>query len=231
MSQTSPRCGEYRRARVKVVRASPLSWSPASSSLARSIQSWLPCVNALSAHRSPRTTARDAACLILCSSASKIHAACADRKTPNNASATRSRVLVEVLGFIENPQPRRVVRSVWDAEQLLGQIQIPVAGTFALSEGQPAHDADHQRCGQSQNAVVREQQDKKRDDATRSRARINIVTTAQESSSEKRRRADQDDNNTCPKEWSPHLYCDSRRSSGNFERIRGVSIDGQESFE
>src|SRR6266849_2902254 len=236
MSQTSPRCGEYRRARVKVFSASVLSWSPASS------QSWLPYVNALSAHRSPRTTARDGACLILscsanalvavfpstgslmwfsrCSSASKIHAACADRKTPNNASATRSRVLVEVLGFIENPQPRRVVRSVWDAEQLLGQIQIPVAGTFALSEGQPAHDADHQRCGQSQNAVVREQQDKKRDDATRSRARINIVTTAQESSSEKRRRADQDDNNTCPKEWSPHLYCDSRRSSGNFDRIR-----------
>src|SRR5216684_5862691 len=122
MSQTSPRCGEYRRARVKVFSASVLSWSPAFSHIARSIQSWLPYVNALSAHRSPRTTASDAACLILscsanaivavfsstgsrmwfsrCRSASKIHAACADRKTPNKVSATRSHVLVEVLGFI-----------------------------------------------------------------------------------------------------------------------------------
>src|SRR5882724_13062211 len=200
MSQTSPRCGEYRRARVKVFSASVLSWSPASS------QSWPPYVNALSAHRSPRTAARDAACLILscsanaivavfpstgsrmwfsrCRSASKIHAACADRKTPNKVSATRSHVLVEVLGSIENPQPRRVVRSVSDAVQLLGQIQISVARTFALSEGQPAHDADHQRWGQSQDAVVREQRDEKRDEATRSSARINIVTTAQQSSSE-----------------------------------------------
>src|SRR3977135_3491115 len=164
MSQTSPRCGEYRGARVKLSGAFVLSWSPASSHIARSIQSWLPYVNALSAHRSPRTT--DAACLILscsanaivavlpstgsrmwfsrCRSASKIHAACADRKTPNKVSATRSHVLVEVLGSIEKPQPRRVVRSVSDAVQLLGQIQIPVARTFALSEGQPAHDADHQ---------------------------------------------------------------------------------------
>src|SRR6266481_9333692 len=211
MSQTSPRCGEYRRARVKVFSASVLSWSPASSRIARSIQSWLPYVNALSAHRAPRTTARDAACLILscsanaivavcpstgsrmwfrrCRSASKIHAACADRKTPNKVSATRSHVLVEVLGSIENPQPRRVVRSVSDAVQLFGQIQISVARTFALSEAQPAHDADHQRCGQSENAVVRKQQDKKRDDATRSSARINIVTAAHESPSEKRRRA------------------------------------------
>src|ERR1700704_253873 len=167
MSQTSPRCGEYRRARVKVFWASVLSWSPASSHIARSIQSRLPYVNALSAHRSPRTPASDAACLILscsasaivavlpstgsrmwfsrCRSASKIHAACADRKTPNNVSATRSHVLVEVLGFIENPQPRRVVGSVWDAVQLLGQIQISVTRTLALSEGQPAHDADRQR--------------------------------------------------------------------------------------
>jgi LmbE family N-acetylglucosaminyl deacetylase len=132
---------------------------------------------------------------------------------------------------MENPQRRRVVRSVWDVVQLLGQIQISVASTFAWSEGQPAHDADHQRCGQSSNAVVREQQDKKRDDATRPSARIDIVTTAQESPSEKRRRADQGDNNTGPKEWSPHLCCDGHRSGGNFERIRGVSIDGQQSFE
>src|SRR5712664_963291 len=124
MSQTSPRCGEYRRARVKVLSASVLSGSPASGHSARSVQNWLPYVNALSAHRSPRTTARDAACLILscsanaivavfpstgslmwfsrCRSASKIHAACADRKTPNKVSATRSHVLVEVLGSIEN---------------------------------------------------------------------------------------------------------------------------------
>src|SRR6266852_4345216 len=171
MSQTSPRCGEYRRARVKVFNASVLSCSPASCDIGRSAQSWLPYVNALSAHRSPRTTARDAACLILscsanaivavfpstgsrmwfsrCRSASKIHAACTDRKTPNNASATRIHVLVEVLGAIEKPQPRRVVRSAWDAVQLLGQIQIYVASTFALSEGQPAHNTDHQRCSQS----------------------------------------------------------------------------------
>src|ERR1700682_4451502 len=171
MSQMSPRCGEYRRARVKVLSASVLSWSPTSRSAARSIHNCLPYANALSAHRSPRTTARDAACLILscsanaivavfpstgslmwfsrCRSASKIHAACADRKTPNNASATRSHVLVEVLGFMENPQRRGVIQSVWDAVQLFGQIQISVASTFALSEGQPAHDADHQRCGQS----------------------------------------------------------------------------------
>src|SRR5712664_602286 len=171
MSQTSPRCGEYRRARVKVFSASVLSCSPASRTIARSIQSWLPYVNALSAHRSPRTTARDAACLILSCpanaivavfpstgsrmwfsrylSASKIHAACMDRKTPNEASAMRSHVLVAVLGFMENPQPRRVVHFVWDAVQPIGQIQISVAGTFALSEGQPANDTDHQRCGQS----------------------------------------------------------------------------------